>query len=320
MFSTRVNCGFVLALIAFGACWPSSSAAAQLGNLSERGSFSCDLVADALQSPLNQVPTVLERDRMEMSGSVFAAGMKHKVVPFTFPTPDLSFPGRLVIYTGGRYLFDTREEAQTYGDFVKTKYVFDGVLFLHRPVWLASACYDWDVVAASEFIDEYSHRTLRTERWHVPGDVEKDLQSAWPIVEREAKERGYAAVWLLYNSSEELGTLVTFDAGLTLLADRLLRPPLGEFLEQPGWTSILDRDQFVLTNWQPFVTGDHGRPSAWPNYPLIPTQPSCGDAVCEPSRAESYVNCPKDCGPSCGDGICGAGEDEHNCPGDCQLY
>lgn len=294
-----------------------------LGNLPHRGAFTCDLVVDAQEAPPHELAATLEIDRMLMSGSAFAAGMKHKIIPFTYPAPDPAFADTLVIHAGGRYLFDTRGQARTYGDFVKNGFVFDGIPFRERPVFLADDCHDWEVVAASEFIDDYLHRSLRTERWSVPAQplaTVSSLRGAWPAVEAEAQRRGYAAAWLLYSRNEDLATLVTFDEGLDLITDRLLLPPLGALVQQPGWRKTFDRDQYTLTNWQPFVPGDQGVASAWPNFPLIPIEPRCGDNVCEPSRGETHGSCGGDCAPACGDAVCDAGEDEHGCPGDCQLY
>lgn len=288
-----------------------------LGNLPHRGAFTCDLTIDAQQTEIDRLAALLEIDRMQMSGSAAAVGMKHKIVPITYPpTPAL---GTLVLYSGGRYLFDTRGQARTYRDFVTTGYVLDGVQFVDRSYFLANDCYDWEVVAASEYIDDYLHRSLRTERWLVPEDATATLRSRWQIVDDEARRRGYGATWLLYNRAEQLATVVTFDDGLDLMIDRALRPTLGTLVEQPGWTKTLDRDHYTLTNWQPFVAGDHGTPSAWPNYPLLPFEPRCGDATCEPSRGESNATCAADCVPGCGDASCGSGETEHNCPGDCLL-
>lgn len=94
--------------------------------------------------------------------------------------------------------------------------------------------------------------------------------------------------------------------------------PLGAIFDSlSGWTRTLDRTQWVLTVWFPFVLGDHGQPSLWPNSPPLPV-PHEADGVCEVSRGETSVSAPSDCGPLCGNKVCNAGENTLNCPGDCR--
>ena len=96
-----------------------------------------------------------------------------------------------------------------------------------------------------------------------------------------AAQRGLTGVWLLYNREEQLVQIVYF-------ADRIVpphpfipdfaslgalesAPSLGSSLNPPAdWTRTFDRTQWVLTVWFPFVLGDHGQPSLWPNSPPLP--------------------------------------------------
>ena len=68
-----------------------------------------------------------------------------------------------------------------------------------------------------------------------------------------------------------------------------------------SWAVEMDRTQWVLTHWYPFVLGDKGKPSYWPN-PFFPV-PYAGDGVCEVSRGENAPNSGGDCAPMCGNGI-----------------
>src|SRR5207302_3717284 len=141
-----------------------------------------------------------------------------------------------------------------------------------------------------------------------------------------AKANGMATVWLAYNEEENLATLIYMHdrvvpynpnvpdfASLGFLAGQ---PPLGDALVSQGFTRNFDRTQWVFTAWLPYVAGDHGDPSLWPNSPPF-DEPFCGDGVCEVSRGESHGSCAADCQTHCGDAICQSGETDLNCPGDC---
>ena len=85
-----------------------------------------------------------------------------------------------------------------------------------------------------------------------------------------------------------------------------------------GWSVQMDRTQWVLTHWYPFVLGDKGKPSDWPQA-FLP-QPYAGDGVCECSRGENASNSAGDCLPTCGNGVADLGETSLNCPGDLRLF
>ncbi len=93
-----------------------------------KGCFTCDFgLPGAL--PLDQVPAIIERDRMYMAEQ---PGMRTKHLPLRidFNTGNL--------LSGGRYLFDTFEEAQAYKDWVTNDFILDGVKFLERPIFLGA--------------------------------------------------------------------------------------------------------------------------------------------------------------------------------------
>lgn len=284
-----------------------------------KGCFTCDFgLPGAL--PLNQVPAVIERDRMYMAEQ---PGMRTKHLPLRidFNTGNL--------LSGGRYLFDTFEEAQDYKDWVTNGFVLDGVNFLQRPIFLAPECHAWRVIGAKDFGPVNTQIIMRTERWSVPnGNLKHLLKQKWDDVQAEAEQRGMTSVWLTYNEQEHLAQLVYFAnrigpqdpnnpdfASLAALEDAT---PLGHIFDSYGWSKTFDRTQWVLTIWFPFVAGDQGAPSLWPHSPPFP-QPFIGDGVCEVSRGENNANSPADCGPQCGNGVCDPGENTQNCPGDCRL-
>jgi hypothetical protein len=290
------------------------------GNIQARGSFTCDFTIPG-DYPLD-VAQAIERDRMYMAER---PGMQRKQIP-------LGFVGNANhdLYSGGRYLFDTRQQAEAYKSWVEDDYLLDGTHFFDRPYFLNRDCHAWRVIGAHNFGGLERQVVLRTERWSVPdGSEMQTLKQRWPQIMAAASERGLTGAWLLYNKEEGLVQLVYF-------ADRVAppdpfvpdfaslgalesAPALGNIFDgQTGWARNFDRTQWVLTVWFPFVLGDHGQPSLWPNSPPLP-EARVGDGVCEVSRGEDHVSAPSDCGALCGNGVCDAGEDTMNCPGDCRL-
>src|SRR5690242_1750392 len=88
--------------------------AALADDLPQRGAFTCELtVGPGLPPP--RAPSEIDRDRMLMSHP----GMRQKMLPLSFGEG-----GNLLM--GGRYLFDTVEQAADYEDFVLHRYVLDG--------------------------------------------------------------------------------------------------------------------------------------------------------------------------------------------------
>lgn len=290
------------------------------GDIKVGGAFTCDLTVagSELNDPL--FPAIIERDRMYMAEQ---PGMFHKHIPLRID----AVSGNLL--AGGRYLFDTATNAEKYKRYV-ANFTLDGVKFFDRPYFLDHDCHAWSVIGAHDFADIHSSQVIvRTERWQVPAENQRTLLTEkWPAIRAEAASRGLTSAWLLYNKQEQLVALVYF-------ADRIVprnelvpdfvslealefATPLGHIFYDQTWTKTFDRTHWVLNIWFPFVLGDHGEPSLWPNSPPLP-EPSCNDGVCEVSRGESHATCPGDCPPGCGDGACQTGENTQNCPGDCRL-
>lgn len=292
------------------------------GDLAVEGAFTCDftLAPDAVATSPEPIAATLERDRMLMSRQGTGMLRKHVPLAIDFTTGNL--------LSGGRYLFDTEEHAQSYKTFVTRDFTVDGLQFLDRPVFLDTDCHAWSVVAARDFADIHtSHVVLRTERWSVPADNQRQLlKDRWPLIRAEAAARGYTSVWLLYNKQEQLASLVYFVNRLvpknpaspdfvTLFALQS-SPALGDLLNDLGYPKVLDRTQWSWTIWFPFLAGDRGEPALWPHSPPLP-EPFAGDGVCQPSRGETFDNTPSDCGPTTGDGVCQPGETAKASPSDC---
>src|SRR5688572_5110235 len=95
------------------------------GNIKARGAFTCDFALPG-NLPLDQVAPIIERDRMYMAER---PGMQRKQIPLAFD-PDT---GNLL--SGGRYLFDTKQDAVNYKAWVENDFSLDGTLFFDRPYY-----------------------------------------------------------------------------------------------------------------------------------------------------------------------------------------
>ena len=162
------------------------------GNIQARGSFTCDFMIPA--GPLNIAP-VIERDRMFMAAR---PGMLRKQIP-------IAFDAMGNVLSGGRYLFDKRNQAEKYKEWVETEFVLDGTLFFDRPYFLNRDCHSWRVMGAHNFQDVSKQAVVRTERFSVPRSSQMHLlRQRWPQIKAAAAQRGLTGAWLLYNKEEQL--------------------------------------------------------------------------------------------------------------------
>jgi hypothetical protein len=311
----------LILLVAACASDPATStteSAVSSGDLPQQGAFVCDLLIGP-ELPPPQAATDIERDRILMSHP----GMRQKMLPIAFGPNN-------TLFMGGRYLFDTDDQASDYEDFVLHRYAVDGVPFLSRVYFHAHDCRHMQAIGAHDFADFHSDQvTVRSERWRVPNtNLQQTLRNIWPTLRDEASQRGVTSVWLLYSRRDNLVEIVYYGdrvvpadpnvpdfASLGALAGT---PALGDVFASQGWTQDLDETAWVYTIWQPYAPGDQGAPSIHPYSPPFPGL-FCGDGLCVPSRGETGATCPADCAPQCGNDVCDAGEDVHSCPSDCRV-
>ena len=123
------------------------------------------------------------------------------------------------LWSGGHtYLFDTKQDAVNYESWVENDFVLDGIHFFDRPYFLSPACYSWGVIGAHNFKDLPQQVAVRTERWSVPQESQKEmLKQKFHALLAAAEGSGMTGVWLLYNKEEQLAQLVYF-------ADRIVSP------------------------------------------------------------------------------------------------
>lgn len=302
-------------VVSICACAPADEVAKSRAPLfgNAGGAMSCDFNLPPTMNPLTIAP-IIERDRMYMAAR---PGMQLKHIPFN---PSVLGMG---IQTGGRYLFETAEQAAAYLDWVRNDFVLDGVHFFDRPEFLAPVCRSWVVVGAEELTPSgATHYFMRTERYQAPTHHTKQrVIDRWQQIRDEAASRGLSGVRLNYNHDERLIEIIHLaDRALFDLVGLGSLPTLGLPLVEDQCTQTFDRTQFVLTVWYPFVLGDRGPPAPFPNSPPLPA-PLCSDGVCEVSRGESRASCFLDCPVNCGDAVCqpAQGENTKKCPGDCRI-
>jgi hypothetical protein len=269
-----------LALTLFAAVLLSAGArpaATANDDIAAAGAFICDFGLPG-DMPFDQVPAILERDRQSMAAR---PGFIRKLVPLRIDpfTGDLS--------SGGRYLFETKQDAEAYQQWVTEEFALDGVLFFDRPYFLQPDCRAWEVIGAHDFGDIHaSHIVIRTERWSVSSDNQRKLlKDRWPAVRAAAEARGLSSVWLLYDKKGDVVSLVytadriappdPYVPDFASLLALEFAPPLGALFDDQPWNRVFDRTHWTLTIWFPFHGGDSGEPSLWPNSPPFP-RPSGG--------------------------------------------
>jgi hypothetical protein len=310
--SWRRSLGSVVAVVVLAAV--SAVPASADPGAAAGGAFTCDFGASTQLNPL-QIAPILERDRMYMSAR---PGFIRKFIPLRID------PASGELFSGGRYLFGSYQDALDYKSWILHDFVLDGTEFFDRPYFLQPECHAWQVIGVADIAPyDRDQVVVRTERLHVPGaDQQPILSARWGALVAEARQRGLTGVWLLYDKPEQLVSLVYFaNRTVPLMPDSLdaisllalqQQPPLGDAFADQHWIRSFDQTEWVLTLWFPFARGDHGRPSTWPNSPPLPS-PYPGDGVCDPSD-------PIDCRPTCGNGIADAGETTDNCPSDVRPF
>jgi len=235
------------------------------GPINAQGAFTADFALPA-DVPMAQVPGLIERDRAVMATR---PGMRQKHLPVAIEESTGNF------LSGGRYLFDTFENAVAYRDWAEHDFVVDGTRFFERPYFLDPVFFAWRVIGAEDFKPiEQQHKVIRFERWDTSTGVEGTIGDAWPRIRDAARSRDLASAWLLHGpGSQQIGLVTVADAAADTDGPASLSssPSLGVLLDQGTVAAKqFDRSSWVLTIWFPLRPGAAVDPALWPNSPPLP--------------------------------------------------
>jgi len=224
--------------------------------------------------PMQNLVDMAEIERRSMD---VRPGMRHKYMPLRFD------PATGARQVGGRYLFDTWDNAVDYNTFTSKELEFEpGVKFWDRPFFLGVDRHIWRVTGAYDFTPLASHYVSRLERWtYTRGNAERLLEQVWPTVRENAGWQGLASVWLLYQPEEKQIGILTVAAKAdggdpAEVAARSVAwleqaGSLGQFLPaELGAEKVFDRTSLILTMWLPRSRLAGGAPSAFPSATVHP--------------------------------------------------
>lgn len=221
--------------------------------------------------PPHEAPATIERDRLIMSAR---PGFNRKLLPLRVEQNSAD------VYSGGRYLIDTYENAVAFGDWCKNDFEIDGVLILDRPDFADVSASVYRVIGAHDFKDVHTAQlAFKTEVWKSSeGNTEDKLINMWPALRDRAGEEGKSALWLLHNAEAGEVSMVTVidrvgentDTELdyaTLNAAELSRSYGSDW----NWAEkIFDRSHWVFTIWFPNNGNTSDKAPLWPNSPPLP--------------------------------------------------
>jgi hypothetical protein len=219
--------------------------------------------------------TLVDRVEIERRSMDIRPGMRHKYTPLRFD------PATGARQIGGRYLFDTWDDAVDYDTFTSTELEFEpGVKFWDRPFFLGVDRHIWRVTGAHDFTPlATTHYVTRFERWMYSGrDVQLLLEQAWPTVRENAGGQGLASAWLLFQPEEEQIGILTVaakadgwdpaDAASRSVTALERTHSLGRFLPaELGAEKVFDRTSLMLAMWLPQSRLAGGAASAHPAAP-----------------------------------------------------
>ena len=136
----------------------------ETGPIACKAAFTADFDMAATLS-LQQIVTKLEIDRKKMD---VRPGMRHKYTPLRFD------PATGIHQMGGRYLFETWEDAVDYHRFTTELELEPGMKFWDRPFFIGVDKHAWHVIGAYDFAPMATHYANRFERFAYAGEISTD--------------------------------------------------------------------------------------------------------------------------------------------------
>ncbi|KAH7361653.1 hypothetical protein B0T11DRAFT_279304 [Plectosphaerella cucumerina] len=245
----------------------------EVGELTAKAGFTADMILD---EHLDIAAAVNSQD-MSRVDMALRKGMYIKTVPYYLHP----VTGQIIV--GGRYLFDTYEDAVNYADWSTKEYLVGDppAHFWDLPIFSNVQRWIWRVAGAHHFSLPEKHGLHRLQRWTYDGDnVEEELTNAWPGIREASKKRGAGGVWLLYQPDDKLISIFTvmnkpdtvtvesiYDAVESLKA----QSSLGELLPSSlNAKPIFDRTSPNLAIWLPVSRAAGGVEQTTPLTPVLP--------------------------------------------------
>lgn len=221
--------------------------------------------------PPHEAPATIERDRLIMSAR---PGFNRKLLPLRVEQES----GK--VYSGGRYLFDTYENARAFADWCEHEFEIDGVLILQRPDFADVTASVYRVIGAYDYKDIHTAQlAYRTEVWKTDGSgIEDKLVNMWPQLRDRAAEEDKSALWLLHNAEAGEVSIVTVIDGVAERSAQDLDYATLNTVESAisygsewSWAEkTFDRSHWVFTIWFPNTGAADDKPALWPNSPPLP--------------------------------------------------
>jgi len=238
------------------------------GTIEARGAMLGDFEVMGAMPP-GAVAAAIERDRPFF---VARPGFHRKLIPLRREADG-------TIFSGGRYLFGTYDQALDFVRWFRDEFRLDGKLFVERE-WVKNFTrLPFHVLGAHDFADVHDAQVVvRAQRWTLEGERGGMLLERWPAVRERAAAAGLASVWLLFSDERREAALITVGKRVgrrdpaapdfASLAALEAQSSVAAEIDREVWARrSFDRAGWVFTVWFPPT---HAPLHLWPNSPPLP--------------------------------------------------